>query len=230
MYARGVIVHPMSSTSYDFWLFDLDGTLVDVEPEYARDVLTLVGDRIDHEFTKKECTALWYGLAGNPDDLLQEKDIDPVRFWSAFHAVEDAEARAAATFLYDDAENILTDLDCPVGLVTHCQQYLTDPVLDQLAIRDWFDTIFCCTEESGWKPDPTPIRMAMDEMDLGNNGNQGVLVGDSPDDIGAAWNAGLDGVHVERHGHDRRGLCVLGDYRVTRLDELATVSAGSAMD
>jgi phosphoglycolate phosphatase len=210
----------MSSTSYDFWVFDLDGTLVDVEPSYARDVLTLVGEQIGYEFLDEEITAIWYGLASGPDELLLEMGIDPVEFWSTFHAVEDAQARAAATFLYDDAERVLADLDRPVGLVTHCQQYLTDPVLDQLDIRDWFDTVFCCTEESGWKPDPTPVQMTMDAMGTGNNGDQGVLVGDSPHDIGAAWNAGLDGVHVERHGHDRRGLCVLGDHRVTQLDEL----------
>ncbi|MFC6725831.1 HAD family hydrolase, partial [Halobium palmae] len=39
-------------------------------------------------------------------------------------------------------------------------------------------------------------------------------------DVGAAWNAGLDGVHVERHDPDYRGRCVLGDYRVSSLDEL----------
>jgi phosphoglycolate phosphatase len=231
MCASGVVIHPMSSTAYDFWLFDLDGTLVDVEPEYANEVLSLVGDRIGHEFSTEDCAALWYGLAGDPDDLLREKGIDPVRFWSAFHAVEDRKARAAATFLYDDAERVLTTLDCPVGLVTHCQQYLTDPVLDQLAIQDWFDTVVCCTEESGWKPDPTPVRMAIDEMGIGDNGDRGVLVGDSPDDIGAAWNAGLDGAHIERHSHGQRGLCVRGDHRVTRLDELINgADSGAAMD
>jgi phosphoglycolate phosphatase len=49
-----------------------------------------------------------------------------------------------------------------------------------------------------------------------------VLVGDGPQDIGAAWNAGLDGAHVERHGHDRRGMCVVGDHRLERVDELVT--------
>jgi phosphoglycolate phosphatase len=61
---------------------------------------------------------------------------------------------------------------------------------------------------------------------------RGVLVGDGPQDVGAAWNAGLDGIHVERHGHDRRGSCVLGDRRVTRLTEIPRVATdgGSASD
>lgn len=212
----------MSSSSYDFWVFDLDGTLVDVEPSYTYDVLSAVGDRIGYDFSDREAEAVWYGLGGTPEKLLRQRGVSPERFWRVFHEVEDAEARAAATYLYDDAERVLTDLDRPIGVVTHCQQYLTGPVLDHLDIRDWFDTVICCTEETGWKPDPVPVRMAMDAMGVGNNGDRGVLVGDSPQDVGAAWNTGLDGAHVERHGHDRRGSCVLGDRRVTRLDELVS--------
>jgi phosphoglycolate phosphatase len=52
-----------------------------------------------------------------------------------------------------------------------------------------------------------------------------VLAGDGPQDVGAAWNAGLDGVHVERHGHERRGMCVLGDYRVESFDDLFDTTA-----
>lgn len=234
MRVRGVITCPMHSSRmpYDFWVFDLDGTIVDIEPSYAKEVLTRVGDRLGHELSEWEMAALWYGFGGTRDDLFAKKGIDPVTFWSTFHEIEDAEARASATFLYEDADRILSDIDRPIGVVTHCQQYLTDPVLDYLDIRDWFDTVFCCTEESGWKPDPAPVRKAMTAMgvDSGANGTRGVLIGDSPQDIGAAWNAGLDGVHVERHGHDRRGTCVLGDYRVTQLDELTTRSgSGPAM-
>ncbi len=224
----------MDSTleSYDFWVFDLDGTLVDVEPSYTREVIMAVGDRLGHEFSEWETTALWYGFGDHRNTLLAEKGIDPARFWSVFHEVEDAEARAAATFLYDDAERLLSTLDCPIGVVTHCQRYLTDPVLDQLHIRDWFDAVFCCTDDTGWKPDPTPVYETLARMGIRNDGDiaRGVLAGDSPQDIGAAWNVGLDGIHVERHGHDRRGICVLGDQRVAQLDEIITPSRSPATD
>lgn len=225
MGTRDVFVVPMDSTftSYDFWVFDLDGTLVDVEQSYTREVLTTVGDRLGHEFSEWEMTALWYGFGSHRNTLLAEKGIDPANFWSAFHDVEDAEARAAATFLYDDAECLLSKLDCPIGVVTHCQRYLTDPVLDQLHIRDWFDAVYCCTDETGWKPDPTPVYETLTKMGVRHRDDttvRGALAGDSPQDIGAAWNVGLDGIHVERHGHDRRGVCVLGDQRVSQLDEI----------
>jgi phosphoglycolate phosphatase len=207
----------MTAPSYEKWVFDLDGTLVDVDPDYVQDVFARVGDRIGHEFTDRQAEAVWHGLGGFRNDQLADWGIDPDAFWEAFHEEESAEARADATFLYDDAAAV-ADLEAPTVLVTHCQQYLTDPILDDLDIRDWFDAVVCCTEATGWKPDPEPVRMALSAA--GANGGRGVLVGDGPHDVGAAWNAGLDGAHVERHGHERRGLCVVGDHRLERVDDL----------
>jgi phosphoglycolate phosphatase len=212
--------------SYDFWLLDLDGTLVDVQPDYVSGVFDEVGDRLGRGFTDREAEIIWHGLGGSRNEQLAEWGVDVARFWETFHEVEDAQARAEHTYLYDDAD-FVADLDGPVGLVTHCQRYLTDPVLDRLDIRDWFDTVVCCTEETGWKPDPGPVEMAMRDLGVAHEGNgtadarrAGVLAGDGPHDIGAAWNAGLDGIHVERHGPHRRGQCVLGDRRIESFTEL----------
>ena len=202
---------------YGFWLFDFDGTLIDIEDGYMTDVMDEVGSRLGHAFSTREAETLWHGLGGERNAQLRAWGLDPDRFWEVFHEVEDPVARAEHTYLYNDAEWV-GELDRPVGLVTHSQQRLTDAALSQLGIRDWFDGVVCCTAELGWKPDPTPVRLAMDRV--GVDGADGVLVGDGPQDVGAAWNAGLAGVHVERHGHQRRGLCVLGDRRVRSLEEL----------
>jgi phosphoglycolate phosphatase len=211
----------MTASSYDYWAFDLDGTLIDVEPAYVHDVFERVGDRVGYGFTDREAEAIWHGLGGFRNDQLGEWGVDTEEFWRVFHEEEDPEARAEATFLYDDAAGV-GDLEAPTVLVTHCQEYLTDPVLDSLDIRDWFDSVVCCTEETGWKPDPEPVNMALRAAgaDPAEASDAGVLVGDGPQDVGAAWNAGLDGAHVERHGHERRGMCVVGDHRLERVDEL----------
>jgi phosphoglycolate phosphatase len=211
----------MVAHAYDFWLFDLDGTLVDVDPAYARSVFDRVGDRLDRSFSEREIEVLWHGLSGERTPQLREWGIDPDAFWAALHEAEDPAARVEATYLHDDAA-FVADLDRPVGLVTHCQEYLAAPVLDRLDIRDWFDTVVMCTGELGWKPDPAPVYRAMSDLGVDDEA-AGVLAGDGPNDVGAAWNAGIDGVHVERHGPDRRGQCVLGDYRVRSLDELRSV-------
>ncbi len=204
---------------YDFWLLDLDGTLVDVESRNVHELFDRVGERLGYAFTDREAETLWHGLGGLRNNQLRAWGLDAERFWKTFHEVENPTARAAATFLYDDAAAFLDSLDVPVGVVTHCQRYLTDPVLSQLDLRQRFETVVCCTGEIGWKPDPAPVRLAMEEVDI-EPGTRGALVGDGPQDVGAAWNAGLDGIHIERHGHERRGWCVRGDHRVARLDHL----------
>ncbi|MFC6733454.1 MULTISPECIES: HAD family hydrolase [unclassified Haladaptatus] len=208
----------MVGADYDFWLFDLDGTLIDVDWGYTREVFDRVGDRMGRPFTDREAEILWHGLGGKRDDRLVEWGIDPNEFWPAFHAVEDPQARAEATYLHDDA-TFVADLTTPVGIVTHCQPFLTGPVLAHLGIGDWFDTVVCCSDDLGWKPDPGPVTHAMSQLDVETSA-RGVLAGDGSNDIGAAWNAGLDGIHVERHDPHRRGECVLGDYRVASFDEL----------
>jgi phosphoglycolate phosphatase len=225
----------MVSDEYDFWLLDLDGTLVDIQPSYVHQVFDEVGDRLGREFTDREAEILWHGLGGSRNEQLAEWNIDVEEFWTVFHDVEDPEARARHTYLYDDAE-FVGELDGPVGLVTHCQEYLTGPVLDHIGIADWFDTVVCCNDEVGWKPDPKPVEKAMADLGLlthgrpmTDGGQRGVLAGDGPHDIGAAWNAGLDGIHVERHDPSERGQCVLGDYRIENFHELHDV-AGSGSD
>jgi phosphoglycolate phosphatase len=210
----------MSAGSYDRWVFDLDGTLVDVEDDYIHEVIDRVGDRLDHAFTDRQAETIWHGFAGSRNERLESWGIDPDRFWTVYHDEEDPIERAEATFLHDDAA-VVGEIDAPAALVTHCQRYLTEPVLSALDIADWFDAVVCCTADTGWKPDPTPVETALSTVGTGPNSGAGILVGDSPQDVGAAWNAGLDAAHVERHGHDRRGCCVVGDHRIERIDELA---------
>jgi len=215
----------MQPADYDVWLFDLDGTLVDTEWSYTRAVFDRVGDRVGHEFSDYQAEVLWHGLGGSRNAQLREWGFEPSAFWDAFHDVEDPAARAEATYLYDDAERV-GDLDGPVGLVTHCAEFLTEPVMESLDIGDWFDAVVCCDEDIGWKPDPRPIELALADLDATPE-HDGVYVGDAESDVGAARNAGLDGVHVERHDPHKRGHCVLGDRRVESFDELFA-AAGSA--
>jgi phosphoglycolate phosphatase len=213
----------MRPEAYDFWLLDLDGTLVDTEWAYTRQVFDRVGERLDYHFSDREARALWHGLVGSRDAYLDRLGFEPVEFWETFHAIEDPQERVAATYLHDDAR-FVADLDVPVGVVTHSQPFLAEPVIENLDIGHWFDTVVTCSEELGWKPDPTPLEFAMDQMGV-DPGADGVMVGDADTDVGAGWNAGLDAVHVERHGACERGKCVLGDHRVSSFEDLFARSA-----
>ena len=214
----------MDPEDYDFWLLDLDGTLVDTEWSYTRRVFDRVGRRLGREFSDREAEVLWHGLGGSRNEFLEEWGLDPPAFWDAFHALEDPQARAEATYLHEDAA-FVADLDVPVGVVTHSQPFLSDPVIDALDIGSWFDTVVNCSTELGWKPDPAPVELAMERLGVDPDSQNGVLAGDAASDVGAAWNAGLDSIHLERHDPHRRGKCVLGDYRVSSFDDLWARSA-----
>ena len=211
----------MASRNYDFWLLDLDGTIVDIEQPYIHEVVQEVGARLGHGFTDDEAELLWYGIGNARDELLSAADIDRDRFWDVFHEVEDPVTRAESTYVYDDATDFVTDLDMPVGVVTHCQEYLTGPVLERLDIADWFDTVVCCSDETGWKPDPEPVEIAMRDLGVGYNGHAGAMAGDDSADVQAAHNAGLDGIHVSRPNRNWDGERVLGDRRVAELTDLS---------
>ena len=211
----------MAPPAYDFWLFDLDGTLVDVEFDYKRETLSQVGDDLDTSFSDAEIRRIWHGSEASRRDLLASKGLTERGFWSAFHEVDDTDARVAATYLYDDAA-FVGELDGPTGLVTHCPAPITGPVLEHLGIRDWFDTVVCCDESVGWKPDPTPLETAVAGLEV--NGGTGVYAGDGPHDIGAAWNAGLDGIHVDRHDAALRGEYVSADHSVRAFTDLLSRS------
>lgn len=213
----------MVPDAYDFWLFDLDGTVVDADWAYTREVFDRVGDRLGLEFTDRQAEVLWHGLEGSRDPKLREWGIDPAEFWPAFHAVEDPQTRAEATYLHEDAARLLRSLherEIPVGVVTHCAEFLARPVVEHLDVTDWFDAFIACSDETGWKPDPAPVESAMSALGVDPTIQRGVLLGDGASDVGAAWNAGLDAIHVERHGYARRGRCVRADHRVTSFDEL----------
>jgi phosphoglycolate phosphatase len=192
----------MTGRGYDFWLLDLDGTVVDVHESYVHEVIEACADRIGAAFTDREAELVWYGGGGGRDRVFEEHGVDSEAFWEVFHEIDRPGRRADASYVYDDADAVVPELPGPVGVVTHCQEYLTGPILDELGIADWFDTVVCCTPETGWKPDPTPVEMAV--TDLGTDG-AGVLVGDDPRDVQAAHNAGLDGIHVARADHRHAG-------------------------
>lgn len=215
----------MTPPGYDFWVLDLDGTLVDTEWTYTRAVFDRVGECLDRSFSDREAAVLWHGLGGSRNEYLEGLGFDdPMAFWEVFHAVEDPAARVEATYLHDDA-SFVANLDVPVGLVTHSQPVVANQVLDTLEIRDWFDTVVTCSDDLGWKPDPAPVELAMEHLGVDPAIHDGVLAGDGANDVGAARNAGLASIHVERHDPDRRTGRVRSDYRIASFDELWPQSA-----
>jgi phosphoglycolate phosphatase len=208
----------MDAAGDDVLVTDLDGTVVDVRRDHVLAAIDRVGERLGCAFDEREAVRLWYGTDGLRRQILSAHEIDVTEFWRTYEAIRTPDDRVAATYLYDDAAR-LGELDRPLGIVTHCPERVTTRVLAALDIADWFDTVVCCHEGLGWKPDPAPVERALAELGVGSD-SEGVLTGDGAGDIGAAWNAGLEGVHVARHDPAVRGQCVRADRRVQTFTEL----------
>jgi len=79
------------------------------EWSYTRGVFDRVSDRLA-PLSDREAYVLWHGL-GAPAATPPRSGIDPDAFWPAFHAEEDPDARAEATYLHDDAARLLDRVD-----------------------------------------------------------------------------------------------------------------------
>jgi len=206
---------------FDFWLFDFDGTVVDTEWWYVESLLEEVSAAVGQPLSPAESYEFWHGIGGPRTGLLAGWGIDPPAFWAALDRIEDPTERAAATYLHDDAEQLIARLQresVPIGVVTHSPPQLAAAVRSALGLEGMFDAFVSCSDALGWKPEPDPVHHAIEALGVSPEG-AGVLVGDGDADLGAAWSAGLRFIHIDRHGHERRGHCVLGDHRLRDLTQ-----------
>ncbi|MDZ7688133.1 MAG: HAD family hydrolase [Halobacteriales archaeon] len=195
---------------FDYYVFDLDGVLVDVRDSYKREVFDEVGDELGREFDEDEIRRLWYGVGGDRKEIIRSWGYEPREFWEVFDALDTPERRVEHTFAYEDAR-VVRELDAPKGLVTHSPPALAHPALEKAGLADEFDSVVCCSYELGYKPEPAPIRACLDEM--GASPDETVMIGDSVSDVKGAWNAGLTAGHIDRVGHR-----VEADINIENLD------------
>lgn len=174
--------------------FDLDGTLVDTAPDLVRvtnEVIATEGlPETDYRLAR---SVVGFGSRRLISDALARAD----------HSVEAARLdQMQADFLKRYAEDIarhsnpyagvietldrLKSLGASLSVCTNKPGWLARPLLDELAMTHWFDTIVGGDEAPGAKPDPRHIFMAAGHRDSARI----VMVGDSLPDMGAAQRAG----------------------------------------
>lgn len=177
---------------YGLLIFDLDGTLVDSRHDIAHSVnLTLDEFNLPHRPPE-----VIYGFIGGgmhnlirkslPEGMeaLVENGVDV--FWDIYrtHVLD-------TTRLYPGIKDALERLSGGhrLALVTNKPYAHTQLILKGLGISGYFVTV------QGWKmglpvkPDPTMLKMAME--DAGARNEDSVMIGDSANDVLAAKAAGI---------------------------------------
>jgi histidinol-phosphate aminotransferase len=178
-------------------LFDLDGVLVDVERSYRRAIVE---------------TAAWFGVSLKSADIAAAKaagdandDWELTRRLMSEAGVRAAHAEVAARFEeryhgtseqpgLKEAERPMVDVAewrrlakvLPIGVVTGRPRRDAVEALDRFDLLESVSTLVT-REDAAVKPDPAPVRLALERLSVGH----AWMVGDTPDDLRAARAAGV---------------------------------------
>jgi len=199
-------------------IFDLDGTIIDNSDDYMELMLRRVGRDLGYDFTLKHAKELWYSInAESRDSVIESWGCNPDKFWTVFNRYENIDEKLKSTYLHEDTA-VLKDILLPKGIVTHTSYDHTDKLLKKVGMRQYFDPIVACTEETGYKPSPLPIIYCVVDMKL--KPDEVVYIGDTLSDMLAAKNAGVRSVYVNRFN---RPIKIKPDYEISRMEMLADI-------
>ncbi len=212
-------------------LFDLDGTLVDSLGDLA-----LATDEMLRDLAMPAAGAVRVrGWVGRGIDRLVAEALAWARREHGLGARATTEARARERFHHHYAlANGVTTRPCAgadallatlrergvkLALVTNKSREFTRPLLAQMGWKEYFDCLVCADEAGAKKPDPAPVRLALER--LGVTAGEAIMVGDSDYDLLAARGAG---VWVARVGGGYGPVAAMGaavaDCEVDCLDTL----------
>ncbi len=196
---------------YDVYLFDWDGTLLqsnEMWVDLVREQLAPHGIRMtDAEVVSK--------IMGRYKTGLQELGFSSAEIdMMGIEIDEVAKQRYAQFNLYPYATEVLTVLKSQhkkLALVTSSWREVIDVALAAHDLLDLFDVIVTGDEVTAQKPDPQGILAVLDR--LGIAPNHAIMAGDSPKDLMAAKNAGVDSLlfyppaHETQHNREELEAC-----------------------
>jgi pyrophosphatase PpaX len=189
---------------YSVVLFDLDGTVIDTGAIILASMRHAAETVIGGEYSDEQLLA----AVGGPGLEAQMHALDPsrvdelVRVYRAHN--EPLHETISVCAGMDAVLDELKDRGHRLGIVTAKRRATVDLAFARIPIEHLFDTVVGGDETDRHKPDPAPLRLALDR--LGASPADAVYVGDSPFDMQAAKAAGLHAIGVSWgriHGPDR---------------------------
>ncbi len=173
-------------------LFDLDGVFADVSQSYRQAVIGTAGTYGVQVTEEQISAAKARGNANNDWRVTRElladhgvsTELDEVteRFEKLYQGTDEEPGLWAEEELLVDLDFFekLADLGLPMGVVTGRPRRDAERFLEHWKIGDYFDALVCM-EDAPIKPDPAPVRLAMQRLGI----ERAWFVGDTPDDMRA---------------------------------------------
>lgn len=193
-------------------LFDMDGVLADVSASFRQAIVATAatfGVEVDQEDIAAAKAAgnasddweLTRGLCAGAGVDLTLEEVTSV--FEGFYQGEPGKPGLK------DEERLFIDVDLlrrlaacrPLGIVTARPRKDAEEFLDRFGIGGLFTAVIT-REDAPAKPDPAPVRLAMDRLGV----RRAWMVGDTVDDIRAARGAGVVPIAVGNQGDDSSAL------------------------
>ena len=183
---------------YRLYLFDFDNTLYDTNEgirEILRNALPMVGVEYDD--------SRFGEFSGLSMDQVFERYVGD---WDLYDKYRDEFMRIVRSDVYmtgvpfPETEHVLRELRSRgkrIGIVSGKMSFKIENLMGRDGMLDLVETIVGYGDTERHKPFPDPIELALSRFDIPKG--DVLYVGDSPNDSGAAINAGIDCAIVNRH-------------------------------
>jgi len=227
--------------NFDFYLFDLDGTLLHLGNigAYVDQILIETFTRLEasNPPKKNEKYKLW-----SPEedffDVLEEWGVkNPQNFWMVFDEIDFKRRKKLIeknqVFLYKDVYNILERIhhqkyNKKLAIVSNTAYYIVEFILKKFNITKFFHETFSLgyynNDQKLAKPSPKGVLTILDKFKYDPKESKAILVGDSKFDIIAAKKAGIYACLIRREINARnkqyKKWKIQPDFVIEGLDEL----------
>jgi len=186
-------------------IFDLDGTLIDTAGDLAASINHVLRENGQQPMEPESVRHLvsfgarWMlakGFCLHDRELIHSSEMDVHIEMFLEHYVANI---AVTSRPFDDAMAAVEQMriaGAKVAICTNKREALARQLIDELGLSDVFQVIVGADTSSAAKPDPAPIRLCMELLEV----DKGVFVGDSDTDIKASLAAGLNCL-LHMHGY-----------------------------
>lgn len=190
-------------------MIDLDGTLIHTAPDLAESANRMLRD-LGMKTCDEATVATWIGngvsrlvkraltgtMDGEPDKALFDRGY--ARYLHHYGELVADQSRPFPGVV--EGLKALRAGGFELACITNKAQAFTEPLLKQLKLRDFFRLVLSGDSLPKRKPDPLPLRHACEYFGIAPT--QGMLVGDSLNDVQAARAAGMP-VACVPYGYNR---------------------------
>jgi len=223
--------------NFDFYLFDLDGTLLNLGNigAYADEILVEVLKRLNiiNPPDRVERKNLWL----NKENYLNVLDTwgaaNPTDFWKFYDEIDFEKRKILLAkkelSLFDDVieplEKIFNHVDYKkLAIVTNTIDVIVNYILNTFNISGYFQDVFSLgseNDQSYAKPSPNGILTILKKFNYNSKVNKAIMIGDSIFDIMAAKKAKISACLIRRDiEKNYKEWEIQPDYVIKSLNEL----------